>query len=812
AELQSLARRDRALPPPPGALAAAVACADALGCSAWPLRAAALGRAEEIRSLEAALLQALGSDDESLLPPAVAKAEAAGLSAWPLLQAAQSFLAPSELEGSALPGSTKRWGHFSSFWASQRLLVESSTATSLSAEGTAISWHQTVAYVGIALDTACSDGQGLSSVLANGGLAEGVRKAVGGLQIEDFRLSAVGPDMLVAEFQLRSTRSSVGVSGTMLGISVEDALEHLRQSVGDTSESQKQRLNLGSEVSGVRLLYSTVSQQIDEQEQLQQLRKLRHVQKMQQLQDEDARQHEELLFQEQQLSLQQEKLQQQLELRERQLQQTQHALERQENLLMKSGQEHLQEIHNQEQVMLVEPCNSPDPGTSVAEDMLVELRISSDAGAPVVEVMLVEPRSSSDTGASVTEVMLGKLRSASDVGASVAEDLFSADRCHDLVQGIVQHALNTVSPSPSPSWFTAERPFSLTPTLGDPCVPLTSPGEESLSDSAYVEAFANKMAQMLITLQPSPSPMSLGSAGCAESPSPLPDPHVCLTSAGELTQQLLAELSAVRSLATSIREQGSSSDSVHIEVIAKNIAQMLRKPQPSPESLSSEFPSDSAQIEVLALNMAQMLSMLQPTPSPESLGSQGPSLDSAHIEVIANSMAQMLSTLKPSPSPVSQSVEVSSSASAQLAAIADEEVARLFTKGGALDLASVGSCTVLDEEISSLVPGGAASRDLSAKELAGGVIHEVLMDNLRLGTGDRDRDSSSDVFGPPAASNGSSVMDGSDAIFAKALAENVLSLAVIDADLDDSLTDNQSLNGGLIWSQPSQHVASLHPE
>lgn len=76
------------IPPSPAAIIAAIARADAAGCSTWTLRSAASSRLQQVQSLEASILKAAAAGSEDLLREAMINAQCAGFSAWPLLNGA----------------------------------------------------------------------------------------------------------------------------------------------------------------------------------------------------------------------------------------------------------------------------------------------------------------------------------------------------------------------------------------------------------------------------------------------------------------------------------------------------------------------------------------------------------------------------------------------------------------------------------------------------------------------------------------------------------------------------------------------------
>eukprot|EP00930_Biecheleria_cincta_P070522 TRINITY_DN5815_c0_g1_i1.p1 TRINITY_DN5815_c0_g1~~TRINITY_DN5815_c0_g1_i1.p1 ORF type:complete len:1517 (-),score=352.75 TRINITY_DN5815_c0_g1_i1:87-4637(-) len=310
AELQLLSSRDRVLPPPPGAIEAALARADALNCGEWPQRAAAAERLEELKSLEAGLLRAVEDGSEVELLEATRNAEDAGLTAWPLLNSAQSLLFSYRSAAAVYVSPNAAWRQFSCSWAAQRLLVELSGVRPMGrrTSSCSVGWSQVV-YAGLALELNLdADGiGGLEDKLVDMDLlAKSICKASGGRSAENLRLLTVKPDLLVAGFQITSAAPTDEASTSC----AQDSLVLLEKELRDFAEvssriaekglSFEQRagrepkhaastnFDPGPNVKAVWLLYSLITEQQDQEKQLEELRRLQ--QRLQQKLEERIKQ------------------------------------------------------------------------------------------------------------------------------------------------------------------------------------------------------------------------------------------------------------------------------------------------------------------------------------------------------------------------------------------------------------------------------------------------------------------------------------------------------------------------------------------
>eukprot|EP00933_Yihiella_yeosuensis_P083925 TRINITY_DN9823_c0_g1_i7.p1 TRINITY_DN9823_c0_g1~~TRINITY_DN9823_c0_g1_i7.p1 ORF type:complete len:862 (-),score=198.22 TRINITY_DN9823_c0_g1_i7:131-2716(-) len=255
AEFESLLSCLRPFPPAPGAFAAAFARADALGCSNWTLCQRAKDRQEELQSMEVEILQALEAGSSDHLSGAVLRAERAGLSSWPLLHAARLFVQGTMGKEADRGDSTDNWRAFSSSWAAQRLLLELTVGEpSHSGHPSTVSsvWRQEVAHVGIALDL--EEGK-TAQHLAGSAVLESFKEVSGQVSMKALRLTEVGPDLVIAEFQMMSVKGSPAYA----------AIEHLCQSLA--------ALNI-AEVKLARILYSQISVNEAEERQLLKLQEL----------------------------------------------------------------------------------------------------------------------------------------------------------------------------------------------------------------------------------------------------------------------------------------------------------------------------------------------------------------------------------------------------------------------------------------------------------------------------------------------------------------------------------------------------------
>lgn len=226
------------IPPSPAAIIAAIARADAAGCSTWTLRSAASTRLRQVQSLEASILKAVAAGSEDLLREAMINAQCAGFVAWPLLNAAtelfRGFKETAGQEECAL-----LWQSFISTTA-QRLLAELAEGEPFGGCAGEVADVE-VAFVGIRLESECPE------MLPMEMLLEMFEKATGEPP-HTARVTSVRSGLAVLEVRLKGLRERF-----------DSLVAQLRDG---------QVLDFGRKVKVAKHLYSFVARWKDQEHQL----------------------------------------------------------------------------------------------------------------------------------------------------------------------------------------------------------------------------------------------------------------------------------------------------------------------------------------------------------------------------------------------------------------------------------------------------------------------------------------------------------------------------------------------------------------